>query len=283
MSIKTYVKIINKSVWRDLTSISRYKGRLVGRFLETGIMLAGFLLIGGVFNFSVGTITVTGLKETDVFLFMASGVALNVFSSISTWAPWRRVNEDIYFGTLESVFVTPASRHAYLLSASISEAIINSIFFIPLYVLMLALVGKLTDFRAILLTLLTALIAVISLVAIGIFFAMLGMVFRQTGAIINVLHELIQFLCGAYLPVQSFVNINTIGGPILKYLAMLFPYTYTFDLMRAFLIGDSFVTLLPIWAEFIVIIMSTLLYLILAKVLLKTAEKKAKRTGLSIL
>jgi hypothetical protein len=96
------------------------------------------------------------------------------------------------------------------------------------------------------------------------------------------IHQLIQYLCGAFIPVQGYVLIHAKLGLVIKYIAMAFPFTYNFDLMRYFMI-EGYNPLLPIWSEFLIIFACTIFYLILARIVLIPVEKKAKKQGLYIL
>jgi ABC-2 type transport system permease protein len=283
MSLHYFTRVFSKGIWRDLKTFTRYRARVFGILFNLIVQIFGVFILGSAYNFSTATVALSGLDESAVFLFMASGVALQLFSGVATWAPLNRVENDIYYGTLEAVFVSPASRMAYLLATTASEAIITSIFFIPAYIFFLALIGKISNLIVIGYTLLIVIITIVSLTAFGMLFAMVAMIFRQTRALINVLHQLMLFLCGAYVPVQAFLSLHPVGGTILKYFVMIFPYTYCYDLMRFYLIGGNYITLLPVWMEYCFIIGGTILFLILAKFLLIAAEKKAKRSGLSIL
>jgi len=287
MSIHHTVRVIFKGVWRDLINYKRYKAFFLGWLIELFSISLGFLVIGGAYYFSPEILTILGLKQTDIFLFLMTGSAVATFSGIATWGPLFRVEEDIHFGTLEAIFVTPATRLGYLLSTTISRALVSSIFFLPMYILSLYLAGVLTNPTVIGFTLLIALCTIISLISTGVFFGMLGILFRQTRLLVTVIHQLIQFLCGAYIPVQGYILIHPIIGPMLKYIAMIFPFTYNFDLMRYYMLNSEimggYVTLLPIWAEFVILFSSTVLFLILARILLVFVEKKAKQQSLAIL
>ncbi len=280
MSLKNTSQIVFKGIWRDMISYKRYKANLFGWFLEIATLTLGFIVIGGAYNFTPALYEIAGLNGQAVFLFMLIGTAVQMFSGIATWGPLIRVEEDIHFGTIESIFVSPASRLGYLLSTTISRAIVSFIFFIPLYILSLGLTGNLTNLTAIGYTLLVAFLSIISLISIGLFFGMLAILFRQTRLFVTVIHQLIQFLCGAYIPVQGFVLIHPVVGSILKYIAMAFPFTYNFDLMRYYMI-DGYKPLLPIWAEFVIILGCTVFYVILARLVLIPVERKAKNQGLS--
>jgi hypothetical protein len=251
--------------------------------LETISLTLGFALFGGAYFFSPETLSYIGLTEADVFVFLLSGAVVQMFSSISTWAPLNRVENDIHYGTIEAIFVTPTSRMSYLLSTTISRGITGLIFFTPIYVLTLWMSGNLANGAVIGLTLLIALITMISNVAVGLYFGMFAILFRQARIFISMTHQLIQFLFGAFLPVQGFMVLHKGFGTAMKYLTLAFPFTYNFDLMRHFMFGDKYLTLLDWRLEFIILACLTVMYFLLAKVLLVFVEKKAKKQGLSIL
>ncbi len=283
MSIQYASRVIFKGVWRDVKTYFRYRAFFVGTILEMISLTLGFAIIGGAYYFSPEVLSYIGLDESDLFVFMMSGAILQMFSSIATWAPLNRVEEDIHFGTIEAVFVTPSTRMGYLISTTISRAIINTIFFIPLYIFTLWLAGVLTNWIVIGYTLLIALLTIITNISVGIYFGMFGLITRQARIFISMTHQLIQFLFGAFLPVQGFMAINEDFGTVMKYITLAFPFTYNFDLMRHFMFGDKYLTLLPIRLEFIMVACCFVFYLALARILLVAVEKKAKNKGLAIL
>ncbi|MFW9924799.1 MAG: hypothetical protein ACFFDW_16075, partial [Candidatus Thorarchaeota archaeon] len=59
--------------------------------------------------------------------------------------------------------------------------------------------------------------------------------------------------------------------------------TYCYDLFRYFTFGPSYNLLLPLWLEIVLLIVSSIMFLVIAGFLLNAVEKKAKKTGLSIL
>lgn len=283
MSIQYTSRVIFKGIWRDLKTYVRYKAFFLGMLLEMISLTLGFAIIGGAYYFTPEVLSYIGLEESDLFVFMLSGTLVQFFSSVATWGPYNRVEEDVHFGTVDAVFVTPTTRMGYLLSSSISRGLVTFIFFIPLYILTLGLSGNLTNPAVIGYTLLATLITFISNIAIGLYFGMFALLTRQSRIFISMTHQLIQFVFGAYMPVQSFMVINKGFGTVMKYITMIFPYTYNFDLMRHFIFGDKFITLLPIWQELVILGANLVFYAIVARVLLIFVEKKAKKRGLAIL
>ncbi|MHA1212840.1 MAG: ABC transporter permease, partial [Candidatus Heimdallarchaeota archaeon] len=205
MSIQHSTRVIFKGIWRDMKTYVRYRAFFLGMILEIVTLTLGFAIIGGAYYFSPETLALIGLDASDLFIFMLSGASIQMFSSIATWAPLNRVEEDIHYGTIESIFVSPAPRMGYLLSSTISRGIISFVFFIPLYILTLYLAGMLTNLAVIGFTLMIAVFTMIANMSIGVFFGMLAILYRQSRMFVSMIHQLIQFLFGAFLPVQGFM------------------------------------------------------------------------------
>jgi ABC-2 type transport system permease protein len=281
MTVQQLSRTIFQGIKRDLLTFWRYKAQVWALALEMLFTLGGFLLFGSIFYFSPEVQTVVGLQESDVFLFMATGAVLQLFIGISTTAPLKRVQQDVYYGTLEAVFVTPVSRLAYLIGPLLSELIIKGIFFIPIYLIVLISGNNLLNISIIGFSLLVSLISIINQMSIGIFYGMLAILYRQASFVITITFTLVQFLCGAFIPVKAYESLHAVIGPIIKYIAMAFPYTYSFDLIRYYMIGGSYITLIPYWVEYIILIGSTVLFFGLGYLLMIVIERKAKEKGLA--
>lgn len=277
------MRVLGKGIWRDLVNIRRYKMRLLGWLLNMTIGLGAAYIFGVILRFNPTTTSETGILSTQVFVFFAGGIALSTFADTATWAPMGRVQQDIHYGTLEAVFVTPTSRIAYLLAPTLSDSILNMLFFIPAYVVILGVHGTLTNGYVVGTTLLIVLLTIVSMISFGLFFAMIAILVRRIQPIAIFLNNIFQFICGAFVPVQAFIGMSKSGGLVLKYFAQIFPYTYCYDLFRYYMFGSVYETLLPVWLEYVLLFVSSLLFLFLAYFLLKRVEKKAKDTGLAIL
>ena len=283
-TLRTGFRVMGVGVKRDLTNIRRYKIRLIGWFLNMSIGMFTGYLFSVLFEFNPATVGETGISNaTQIFVFFIGGVAIGTFSDTALWAPMGRINQDIHYGTLEAVFVTPSNRVAYLLSPIFSDALLNMIFFIPAYLIIMAVNGTLTNLYVIGTTLLVVGVTIASMVAFGLFFAMIALLVRKSQPIAVFLSMLMQFLCGAYVPVQAYDAMHPVFGPMLKYFACCFPYTYCYDLFRFYTFGAGYSTLFPVWSEFLILGLTSLGFLVLAGFLLKVVERKAKNVGLSIL
>ncbi|MHA1220377.1 MAG: ABC transporter permease, partial [Candidatus Heimdallarchaeota archaeon] len=200
------MRVLRKGIWRDLVNIRRYKMRLIGWLLNMMIGLGAAYIFGVILRFNPITTSETGIESTQVFVFFAGGIALSTFADSATWAPMDRVQQDIHYGTLEAVFVSPTNRIAYLLSPTISDTILNLIFFVPAYLIILGVHGTLTNGYVVGTTLLVVFMTIISMMAFGLFFAMLAILIRRIQPIAIFLNNIFQFICGAFVPVQAFIG-----------------------------------------------------------------------------
>jgi ABC-type polysaccharide/polyol phosphate export permease len=157
------------------------------------------------------------------------------------------------------------------------------IFFVPTYVIILGVHGVITNGYVIGTTILIVVLTMISMISFGLFFAMLAILVRRIQPVAIFLNNIFQFVCGAFVPVQAFIGMHRTGGLVIKYIAHIFPYTYCYDLFRYYMFGSTYVTLLPVWLEYVLLFVSSLLFLALGYFLLKRVERKAKTTGLAIL
>ncbi len=284
MSIQYSTRVFFKGIWRDLKSYKRYKANFIGLILEMTTAIIGYAIMGSAYYFNPEIFTFVGLDKSDFFLFMLTGSLIQVSASAATWAPLWRVEEDVYYGTIEAIFVTPASRYSYLMSTSISRSVFNFIVYFPLFTFILGFAGAFTNAPMIILyTLLIIILNNLSNLSVGMFFGMLTLLRRQSRALVRVTHQLIQWLFGAYLPIQGFMIVSRGFGLAMKYIGLAFPFTYSFDLLRYFIFGEKYIPLLPIWQEFVILSVFIIIYLAIARFVLISVEKKAKDRGLALL
>lgn len=262
------------TIVKSLQIIKRYVPDLVGNFVELALRIVFFLLIASAVSFRGGGLSGQGTSVREVFIFFQGALLLLVFEGPTLWKPLRAVAEDLYNGTLEFLYSNPGSRYAYYVGTVVAGVCINLVIFIPFYVFLV--VYSKADIRSMLMILLVCMMSAVTLTAMGIMIALLALLWRRVGSIVNVLAMLFEFLAGAYLPVSSF-------PPIMQYLAYLLPYTWGYDLIRYYSFGGQWQTLFPVWQEWGILLFYAVLYTILSRYLLKKAEQQAKRSGLHVI
>jgi ABC-2 type transport system permease protein len=212
------------------------------------------------------------LQGRDLFVFFGSALLLYVFYSSAIWAPLNSVTSDLYNGTLEYIYITPASKFSYYFGTGLSNVSINMVFFIPMFIGLSIYSGA--GAGSITLTLGCALVVVVNCIAIGVLISLLGILWKQVGSITGIISVLFEFLAGAYAPVQSYPEV-------VKWFAYLLPFTWGYDLTRHYFLGKSWTTLLPVPVEWLVYIGMAALYLAIGIALMRKIQKKVLNAGLN--
>jgi ABC-2 type transport system permease protein len=271
--------IVLATIRKNLQITRRYLPNLAGNLIEIAIRAVFFLLFSNTISLNTGAAGGAALSGRGLFLFLLSSLALFVFTRSTLWGPINAVTNDLYNGTLEYLYSSPGSRYAYYIGVVLSEVIISQAVFIPVLIALVTLSGM--DLATALLVVLACVVVLISLTAMGIMIALLALLWRQVNSIASVLGILFEMLAGAYLPVSAF--------PIyLRYLAYLLPFTWGYDLLRYYSLtspgaGSSWQTILPVWQEWLVLIVFACVFTAVSRSLLARAEKMARRQGLHII
>ncbi len=267
------------TITKNIQIATRYLPNLVGSLLNLGIRMAFFLLLANAVSMQGGTTQGLVLTGRNLFIFFQGALLLFVFNGPTLWGPINAVSNDLYNGTLEYLYSNPCSRYAYYVGTVIAEVMINLVVFLPLYFFLIFYSG--VGLTSVLMILLTCVMVLIALTAMGIMIALLALLWRQVNSVAQVLGILFEMLAGAYLPISAFPQI-------IQYLAYLLPYTWGYDLIRYYSFrganaSGEWLTILPVWQEWAMLIFYAILYTGVSRFLLKKAEQRAKRSGLHII
>jgi ABC-2 type transport system permease protein len=262
------------TVVKGLQITRRYLPNLVGIFAELCVRAFFFYLMASAISLTGAHTFDQPLTGRDLFIFFQCSLLIFMFTRSTLWGPLNAVNNDLYNGTLEYLYSNPGSRYAYYVGTVLAEMIFSVALYVPLY-LFLAFYSQ-ASLQNMALVLLASTAVVISLTAMGIMVAILALLWRQVGAILQVLGILFEMLAGAYLPVKAFPQP-------LQYLSYLLPFTWGYDLIRYYSFGGRWQTILPVWAEWAFLAVYAVLYTLVSRYLLGRAELVAKRTGLHVI
>ena len=260
------------TVVKGLRISTRYLPNLIGNIVQLAIRVAFFLLLSS--SITVQNSQGEALSGRELFVFFQGGLLLLVFSGPTLWGPINAVTTDLYNGTLEFLYSNPCSRYAYYVGTVISDVIISLIVFIPMYILLIIASGA--SAGSMIMVLLVSLVVMVALTAMGIMIALLALLWRQVGSLAQVLGISFEMLAGAYLPISAFPQ------PI-QYFAYLLPYTWGYDLIRYYSFEGSWQTILPVWQEWVILIVYAGIYTVLSRYLLRRAEQLAKKNGLHVI
>lgn len=263
-------KVFSATFIKNLQMIRRYVPNLIGIIVQMFVRVIFFLILSGFMVFEGKN----SLEGEYLFTFLLAGLVLMVFNNTALYTPLNTVTQDLMNGTLEYLYSNPISRYAYYIGNVAASAVIDLIVFIPLFSFLIwySKAGLATAFSI----LAVCLVVMITLMAFGTMIALLGILWRQVSSIVGVIGLLFEFLAGAYFPVTEFPKI-------LKYVALLLPYTWGYDLVRYYSLGSDWNTLLPYGIEWVVLIGQAVVFSVVAIVLLRLIEKRAKKQGLHLI
>ncbi len=269
-----FARVLAATAAKNLRVARRYLPNLLGRYAQLGFRVVFFLLLAGAVAVRPAAPGAPPLAGAQLFAFFLSGLLLVVFIRPSLWAPLEAAAADLQSGALEYLFATPGSRYGYFAGAVLSELALGLVGFAPLFAVLVWTARPGLPGAALMLA--ACALMLVALTALGVMVALLAVLWRQAGSLAEVLGVVFEMLAGAYLPVAAF-------PAALRGVAFALPYTWGYDLVRHYALGQRWATLLPVGQEWAMIAAHAAAYTALSVVLLGRAERRAKRTGLHLL
>lgn len=267
-------QVMVSTVIKDVQIARRYLPNLIGTFVELAIRLAFFFLLASVITMDGRSNLGVDLSGRNMFIFFQGALLLFIFIRATLGGPIEAISNDLYNGTLEFLYSNPASRYAYYVGTVVAKVIVSSVVFVPLY-LFFVFYAQASAVNTIM-VLVTGGVVLVALTALGIMIALLALLWRQVGALVAVLSILFEMLSGAYLPITAYPQAAQI-------VAYFLPYTWGYDLIRYYSFDGQWQTLLPVWQEWLLLLLFALLFTLLSRYLLARAEARAKQSGLSVI
>ncbi len=269
-----FLRVLAATATRNLRVAHRYLPNLLGRYAQLGFRVVFFLLLASAVAVRPAATGAAPLTGGELFAFFLSGLLLVVFIRPSLWAPMEAAAADLQSGALEYLFATPGSRYAYFAGAVVSELALGLLGFAPLFAVLLWTARPGPAAAALMLG--ACAVMLVALTALGVMVALLAVLWRQAGSLAEVLGVVFEMLAGAYLPVAAF-------PAALRGVACALPYTWGYDLVRHYALGQRWTTLLPVGQEWAMIAGHAAVYTAVSIHLLARTERRAKRTGLHLL
>ncbi|MHA2169914.1 MAG: ABC transporter permease [Candidatus Kariarchaeaceae archaeon] len=263
-------RIIKSTIVKDLIVLKRYKANMIGQFVRTLL----FIIVFWFFSVAIEFNYLTDTSTRSMYMFYLAGFCLLMYDGVALWSPFNSVTRDLYNGTLESIYSTPSSRYAYFLGGVIAQAIIATIFFLPIYIT-LVIISKIGIYESSMILVVTG-ITVVILSIFGVLVALTAILWKQVSSIISILGTLFTFVSGVLFPVQSFPTM-------IRYLSYLLPYTWGIDLIRVYTYNGEWDPLLPIYVEWMILGIMGIVYYLLSRFALRKVETHAKTKGLHLI
>ena len=202
------------------------------------------------------------------------GFVLFMFLSDTLWTIGYNVRREQKQGTLEQLYLSPASKAASLISRVVVTLVWTGLLSLASGALMSAMIGRL-PFYNVPLGLLILIMALSGTFGVGFAFAALTLRIKEAGqTLANLGQFAFMVLCAPFFPFSALPEW-------IQNISRLIPLSYSVDAFRSTLMGypQGFPELAPFEIELIVVVAFGVLMPIVGLWLYRRAEDRGRRTG----
>lgn len=268
--IVTEMSAFSAMVRKEFTIMLRYPVEFVASFAQVFLIVIILTLAGLMFApqgvQSSGNGAITGL--------VVYGFVLFIYLSDTLWSIGFNVRREQKQGTLEQLYLSPASKFAALASRVAITLVWTGLLSLLSALLMTALLGSL-PFENGLLGLYVLMMALAGTFGTGFAFAALTLRIKEAAqTAVNLLQFSFMVFCAPFFPFKA------LPEPLL-YISRAIPLSYGVDAFRSTLMGypNGFPELAPIEVELIIVTLFGMMMPLLGFWLYRKAENHARRKG----
>jgi ABC-2 type transport system permease protein len=230
---------------KELMIMLRYPVEFVASFGQVFLIVTILTLAGLMFAPRTAVADATASATAGIVVY---GFILFMFLSDTLWTIGFNIRRDQKQGTLEQLYLSPASKFANLVSRIIVALVWTGLLCVMSAWLMSALIGKL-PFENLPLGLLVLALALSGLFGTGFAFAALTLRIKETAqTLANLLQFVFMVLCAPFFPFSALPEV-------LQWVARLIPLAYGVDAFRSLMMGlpPGYPELAPIEVEIVIV------------------------------
>jgi len=264
------------SLWavvkKEWLYIVRYPTWVVGLVIWPVIFPMGYLLIARALSGMDGS----GLAQfqsntgvSDYIGYIAVGTTIWMWQNVVLWNVGFSLRNEQLRGTLESSWLSPTWRFAYLLGSSIPQ-LASMLIFLLISGLEFALLFGVRFGGSPGLTLLVILASIPAIYGLGFAFASVVITAREAHAFVFLVRGLVMIFCGITYPIALLPGW-------MQSVAWWLPQTYMIHAMRLAALTPA--TLADLSADLVPLFLFGLFWLVIGYVLFNLMERRARQTG----
>lgn len=256
---------------KELTIMLRYPVEFVASFGQVFIIVTVLTLAGLMFSKGGLQNVGNGSQTSGVVVY---GFVFFMFVSDTLWSIGYNVRREQKQGTLEQLYLSPASKFASLVSRVTVTLLWTGLLTILSAFLMSIIIGRL-PFNNLLLALYLLILGLAGTFGAGFAFAALTLRIREAGqTLANLLQFVFMVFCAPFFP------FTALPGWALA-IAHYIPFSYAVDAFRSTLMGypAGYPELAPLPVEIFIVTLFGLLMPFVGYALYQREEDRARRTG----
>jgi len=262
-------------VRKELILIARYPINFVASFGQIFLIVAIFTLGSRTFSGNITNPTtngpVSGNNPSGVVIY---GFILFMFISDTLWTIGYNVRHEQVQGTLEQLYLSPASKFASLVARVANTLLWTGLLCFAASVLMVIMIGRL-PFENPALGVYLLVMSLAGTFGVGFAFAALTLRIREAAqTLANLLQFALIILCAYFFPFSAL-------PPVLREVSRMVPLAYTVDAFRSTLMGypHGFTELASIEVEIAIVSLFGVIMPALGYFLYRKAEDQARHSG----
>jgi ABC-2 type transport system permease protein len=209
--------------------------------------------------------------SSNVAGFVFVGYAMYMWLSSLLWGAGTSLRQEQLRGSLEAVFVTPASRLVPLFGPGVGTLLPMAATFVIMFLALWIFFGVVPPLTAILQAAVIVALGVPALYAIGALFAASVLRFGEVGPIVQLIRGMFVLACGITFPVAMLPFWAQVW-------AWLMPPTYIVDDIRRVLLRGA--GLVDVAADIAIVLAIGALTAVFAVAVFRWLETSARRTGM---
>jgi ABC-2 type transport system permease protein len=259
---------------KELRQQRRYPTLYLGILFWPVLLPAAWVLMGNAYSGNDPAALAAFAERagsSNVAGFVFIGFAMYMWLSTLLWGPGTALRQEQLRGSLEAVFLTPASRLVPLFGPGVASLLPMSMTFVVMGVALWLFFGVLPPLGAILQAAVIVALGIPALYAIGALFAASVLRFGEVGPIVQLIRGIFVLACGITFPVAMLPLWAQVG-------AWLLPPTYIVeDVRRVVLRGNG---LGEVWGDVLIVLAIGAITAALAVVVFRFLENDARRSGM---
>lgn len=259
---------------KEIRQQRRYPTLFLGQLFWPVLLPASWVLMGQAYSGNDSQALAAfaeraGSSNVAVFVFV--GYAMYNWLSVLLWGAGTALRQEQVRGSLEAVFVTPASRLVPLFGPGVGSLLPMAVVFAANFVALRVFFGVVPPLGAIAQAVIIIVLGIPALYAIGALFAASVLRFGEVGPVVQLIRGMFVLACGITFPVAMLPLWAQVW-------AWLMPPTYIVDdlrrvLLRAQNIGD-------VAGDIAIVLSLAALLALLAIAVFRYLETSARRSGM---
>ena len=263
---------------KTIVEFSRYPIAFVAMFAQIFLIILMFLFAAIAFSpspDSPGYVPGLGQQIAGVMIY---GFVTNMFLSFTLWEIGFSIREEQARGTLESLYLSPASKFGSLLSRIFAITIFTGIMCAAGVLMVNYLVGGLA-FQNAGFALLVLLLSFSGFLGFGFVFAGISIKLKESAQfLVNGTQFFFMIFSAQFFP---FGALRSLHPGIVDYVSRWLPVSYSVDLFRSSLLGfpAGYPELADPATEFVIVLLFGILSPLVGYVVYRYVERKARKDG----